>query len=215
MTGGVEPRLTPLPAVEWTEQERMLLRGGLERADRYLSGEPDAPPIPPILGLLARHPRVGGAWLTFSGALLDGASLTERDRELLILRVGHRTASRYLSLQHTGMGEAAGLTREEVRALGSGSETHEWCDRDRTLIRAADELVDHHVLTDATWLGLSASLDERQLLEVLFLVGSYVCLGMVLNSVGLEEGTTVPPAETIGPETGTIHLEARIHDTKE
>jgi 4-carboxymuconolactone decarboxylase len=208
MTRHVEPRLRPLPAVEWTEQERGLLRGGLARADHYLSGEPDSLPIPPILGLLARHPRVGGAWLAFSGALIDRASLTERDRELLILRVGHRTSCRYLSMQHSDMGRAAGLTPDEVRALGGASETHGWCDRDRTLIGAADELVDHHVLTDATWLGLSAALDEQQLLELLFVVGSYVCLAMVLNSAGLETAST-------DLEAGTTDVEVGSHETKE
>jgi 4-carboxymuconolactone decarboxylase len=189
MTGRVEPRLRPLPAVEWTERERALLRGGLERADHYLSGEADAPPIPPVLGLLARHPRVGGAWLSFSGTLMDCAALTGRDRELLILRVGHRTGSRYLTSQHVALALAAGLAPEEVRCLHGGSDPHEWSDRDRALIRAADELVDHHVLTDATWHALSAAFDEQQLLEVLFVVGSYVCLAMVLNSVRLEAGT--------------------------
>jgi hypothetical protein len=56
------------------------------------------------------------------------------------------------------------------------------------LISAADELLDGHTVTDATWLGLRASFDDQQLLEVLFLVGSYVCLSMVLNSVELESG---------------------------
>jgi alkylhydroperoxidase family enzyme len=189
MTHGIAPRLGPLSTVEWTEQQRVLLRGHLARADRYLSGDPDSPPIPPILGLLARHPHVGAAWLEFSGALIDGGSLSERDRELLVLRVGHRTRSGYLLSQHTAMGEAAGLAPEEIRALDGGRHGHGWGDRDRALIRATDELVDQHVLTDATWLDLSKSFDDQQLLELLFVVGSYVCLAMVLNSVGLETGT--------------------------
>jgi 4-carboxymuconolactone decarboxylase len=190
MSHGVEPRLGPLPASEWTEHERSLLRGHLARADQYLSGEPDAPPIPPILGLLARHPRVGGAWLAFSGALMDEGSLAERDRELLILRVGHRTRSRYLWPQHVVLGETAGLTPDEIRALGGRSETYAWDDRDRCLICAVDELVDHQMVTDATWLLLGIAFDEQQLLELLFVVGSYVCLAMVLNSVGVESGTS-------------------------
>jgi 4-carboxymuconolactone decarboxylase len=215
MSGNVGPRLRPLPAAEWTEQERVLLRGRLERADHYLSGEPDAPPIPPILGLLARHPRVGGSWLAFSGTLMDRASLTERDRELLILRVGHRTGSRYLSLQHVNLGLAAGLTPQEVHALGGGSETHDWCDRDRTLIRAADELVDRHVLSDATWLGLSAAFDEQQLLELLFVIGSYVCLAMVLNSVGLETGTVELEADVDAEATESGAGTPEPKETKE
>ncbi len=158
---------------------------------------------------------MGGAWLAFSGTLMDRASLTERDRELLILRVGYRTRSQYLSSQHIGLAEAAGLAPEEIRALGGGSEAHGWCDQDRTLIRAADELVDHHLLADTTWLALSASFDEQQLLEVLFVVGSYVCLAMVLNSVGLEAGTTDVKTAAADLETEATDHTAGTEDTKE
>ena len=56
MTRPAAPRLGPLPATEWSPEDRELLRGSLARADRYLSGDVDAPPMPPILGLFARHP---------------------------------------------------------------------------------------------------------------------------------------------------------------
>jgi alkylhydroperoxidase family enzyme len=186
MTSRAQPRIAPLPAAEWAEPERALLRGSLSRADRYLSGDPDGPPIPPILGLLARHPRIGGPWLSFSGALIDGGTLADRDRELLILRVGHLTDCRYLSTQHQSMGAAAGLGPEDLRALSESAATHHWNERDRHLISAAGELLDEHALSEPTWLGLCESFDEQQVLEILFLIGSYACLGMVLNSVGLE-----------------------------
>jgi AhpD family alkylhydroperoxidase len=201
----------PLPVSEWTEEDRELLRGNLPRADRYLSGEADAPPMPAILGLFARHSRVGAPWLAFSGTLLDDGALDPRDRELLILRVGHRTGCRYQWAQHVGMAETAGLTLEQIAAVAAGAATDAaavWTDRDRDLLRAVDQLVDDHVIDDATWARLVTHLDERQLLELTFVVGSYVCLAMVLNSVGLEpaalpdpdgakNGRTVPDAAPI------------------
>ena len=185
MTQDPQPRLPPLSTAEWVDQQRALLRGNLARADRYLSAEPDAPPIPPILGLFARHPHIGGAWLAFSGALIENGSLPERDRELLILRVGHRTNSGYLLSQHRPMAEKAGLGNDKLEALHDEPSAFQWSDRDLHLIRAADELIDGYTVTDGTWVALTASFNEQQLLEVLFLVGSYVCLSMVLNSVEL------------------------------
>jgi AhpD family alkylhydroperoxidase len=196
------PRLKPLPAAEWTAEDRELLRGGLARADRYLSGDADAPPMPPILGLFARHPRVGGPWLAFSGALLDGGTLDPRDRELLILRVGWRTQCRYQWAQHVGIGQAAGLTPQQIAAVPDGAQSGVWTDRQRDLLSAADQLLDDHVIDDGTWERLAAHLDERQLLELTFVVGSYACLAMVLNSTGLE-----PPA---GPDN---HYEEADHAT--
>ncbi|OHV65034.1 alkylhydroperoxidase [Pseudofrankia sp. BMG5.36] len=193
----------PLPVSEWTEEDRELLRGNLARADRYLSGEADAPPMPPILGLFARHSRLGAPWLAFSGKLLDDGALDPRDRELLILRVGHRTGCRYQWAQHVGMAQAAGLTLEQIAAVAAAAvaagsvadagAADAWTDRDRDLLRAVDQLVDDHVIDDATWARLATHLDERQLLELTFVVGSYVCLAMVLNSVGLEPAVLPDP----------------------
>lgn len=194
MTPAAAPRMRPLPIAEWAEEERELLRGNMARADRYLTGAADAPPVPSILGLFARHPRLGAPWLAFSGTLLDDGTLDPRDRELLILRVGHRTGCRYQWAQHAGMAKAAGLRPEQIAALRDGAEAGNWSERDRDVLLAADQLVDAHTIDDALWERLAGRFDERQLLELLFVVGSYVCLAMVLNSVGLEPSS--------GPDLG-------------
>lgn len=207
MTPAAAPRMRPLPIAEWAEEERELLRGNMARADRYLTGAADAPPVPSILGLFARHPRLSAPWLAFSGTLLDDGTLDPRDRELLILRVGHRTGCRYQWAQHVGMARAAGLEPEQIAALRDGADTGTWSERDRDILLAADQLVDGHTIDDALWERLAGRFDERRLLELLFVVGSYVCLAMVLNSVGLEPsngsdpdagqapGPSGPPAE--------------------
>jgi alkylhydroperoxidase family enzyme len=176
----------------WTPEDRELLRGGLARADRYLSGDADAPPMPAILGLLARHPRIGGPWLAFSGTLLDAGTLRPDDRELLILRVAWRTSCQYEWAQHVGIGQAAGLSPEQIAAVADDPGSGTWTGYQRDLLLAVDQLLDDHVIDDGTWERLAAHLDERQLLELTFVIGSYACLAMVLNSAGLE-----PPA---GPD---------------
>lgn len=182
---GPPPRLAPLPPEEWTDDQRALLRGNLARADRYLSGDPDAPPVPAVLGLFARHPRITGPWLAFSGTLLDHGLLAPRDRELLVLRVAWRTGSTYEWTQHAGMARTAGLTAEQVAAVRSGPGSGVWDDRDGALLRAADALVERHVVDDDTWTELARHFDEDELLEVLFVVGSYLCLALVLNTAGV------------------------------
>jgi 4-carboxymuconolactone decarboxylase len=176
-------RLEPL-AVDAIDPEA--LRGRLPAADRYLTGAPDAPPLPGILGLLAHHPTLGGDWLAFSAGLLDEPVLDPRDRELLVLRVASRTHCRYEWAQHARMGRAAGLSTEQIAALAETLADGGWDDGDLDLIRAADQLIDEHRVDDVTWLRLAARFDERQLLELLFVVGSYLCLALVLNSAGLE-----------------------------
>lgn len=186
MTAPTPPRLAPLTAETMAEEGRALLRGHLAAADRYLTGEPDAPPMPGILGLLGHHPRLAANWLALSGGILDDPVLDPRDRELLILRVGWRTQCRYEWAQHTRMARTAGLSEEEVTAVAGDPSAALWGDRDRDLLVAVDQMIDGHRVEDATWERLADQFDERQLLEILFVVGSYLCLALVLNSVGLE-----------------------------
>jgi AhpD family alkylhydroperoxidase len=196
------PRLAPLTAEGWDGAARALLRGRLAVADRYLSGRPDVPPMPGILGLLGHHPELAANWLAFSGVLLDDPTLDPRDRELLILRVAWRTQCRYEWAQHARMALDAGLTTEQVAAAAGPGDAACWDDDQRDLVRAADQMVAAHRIDDGTWQRLAARFDERALLEVLFVIGSYLCLALVLNSAGLEpdsgtdgNGATLPGLE--------------------
>ncbi len=200
MNRSTPPRLLPLTAESMAEERREMLRGHLAVADRYLTGEPDAPPLPGILGLLGHHPRLGANWLALNGGLLDDPVLDPRLRELLILRVGWRTRCRYEWAQHARMARAAGVTEEEVAAVASDPVGETWGDLDRDLLCAVDQMIDGHCVEDATWGRLTGHFDERQLLEMLFVVGTYLCLALVLNSVGLEPD--------VGPGDRRDHLGA-------
>jgi AhpD family alkylhydroperoxidase len=190
------PRLTPLRAPELTDGTREMLRGNLAVADRYLTGRPDAPPLPAILGLLGHHPRLAAHWLALSGGMLDDPVLAPRDRELLILRVAWRTDCRYEWAQHARMGRAAGLTAEEVAAVAGALDAAPWTADDRDLLAAADQMVAARRVDDPTWKRLADRFDERELVELLFVVGTYLCLALVLNSAGLEpEPEPQPPQD--------------------
>lgn len=186
MTHDTAPRLAPLTADGWTAEGRALLSGRLAVADRYLTGRSDAPPMPAILGLLGHHPRLAANWLALSGGLIEDPLLDPRDRELLVLRVGWRTQCRYEWAQHVRMAQRAGLSAEQVAAVAGPMDGTVWSDQDCDLLAAADQIIDAHRVDDATWRRLAARFDEAALLEVLFVVGSYLCLAVVLNSAGLE-----------------------------
>ena len=176
-------RVPPLARGDIGDDVVERLRASFPRADKFFT-EPDAPPMPPVLGLLARHPGLAGPWLAFSGALLDGGVLDARTRELLILATAHRTGATYIWDEHQAMAATAGVTADEVGAIAAG--THRaWAPTDAALLHVVDDLVAGHTVTDETWAELAGHLDEQSLLEVLFVVGTYTCLAMVLNSTEL------------------------------
>jgi alkylhydroperoxidase family enzyme len=78
------------------------------------------------------------------------------------------------------------ITPAEIEAIGDGGDPEHWAPLEADLLLATDQLIDDHRIDDETWARLSTHLDERQLVELVFVVGTYTCLAMAFNSFGLE-----------------------------
>jgi 4-carboxymuconolactone decarboxylase len=195
MTPPTEPRLAPLPFAAWDEETRVTLLQYLRRPELYLSGAPDAPPMPTVLEMFAHHLPLSVSWLPFTEMLAGAdAKLSVEYRELLILRVAWRTRSGYEWAQHNRMGAEAGLTAPQLEAIAEGPAAAVWTPLERTLLTAVDEMIDDHAVGDATWASLASHFEPAEIFELLFVVGGYLCLAAVLNSIGLQAG--LPDRET-------------------
>ena len=117
-------------------------------------------------------------------------SLTARDREILILRIGWLCNSEYEWAQHVRLGKAIGLTDDDIRRICAGPTAEGLSELDRLLLCAADELRGDAMIGDATWKGLSKTYTQQQMMDVVFTVGQYNLVSMALNSFGvqLDEG---------------------------
>jgi alkylhydroperoxidase family enzyme len=89
------------------------------------------------------------------------------------------------------IGRSAGLGDEEIRRIAEGPDAG-WDARDRALLQACDELHAHSGVSDATWTALSSHYDTKQLLDVLFTIGQYTLVSMVLNSLGVQPEPGLP-----------------------
>ncbi len=129
------------------------------------------------------------------------ARLAPELRELLILRVAWRTRSGYEWMQHSRMGVDAGLSPAQVEAAMVGPSSPVWTQLERALVAAADELIDVQRVADPTWSVLAAHLEPAELFEVLFVVGGYLCLAGVLNSIGVQGTLPGAPGGSAGHDT--------------
>jgi alkylhydroperoxidase family enzyme len=189
VTATAGPRLAPLPEDRWDDDVRAALQAGFgkEATDRFLADGPDAVPVPNALSTLLHHPGLAGPFLAFNRVLLFTPSLAPRLRELMVLRVAVRTRSTYEWVQHVRLAQGCGVTEAEIDAIarGAGADAT-WSPLEADLLAATDELIDRFRIDDRTWARLAEHLDERQLVEVVFVVGTYTCLAMAFNSFGLE-----------------------------
>jgi 4-carboxymuconolactone decarboxylase len=140
--------------------------------------------IAAVYRTFARHPKLYVPRQILSEYIRTKSTLSPRVRELLILRIGWRCQSAYEWAAHAPAGRRAGLTDDQIRMLArSGYEG--WSAADAAVVRAADELFDDDVISDATWKALDDQFDERQLLDVLITTGGYRMVSMVLNTFGV------------------------------
>jgi AhpD family alkylhydroperoxidase len=188
VSGTAPPRLAPIPPREWGEEARAALAGAYsdDVAARLLSTDPGSTPMPNALSTLMHHPALAGPFLTFNNVLLQTPALDPRVRELLVLRVAWRTRSRYEWVQHLRLAPRVGITPEEIAAVAAGADAGSWTPHEADLLAAADQLIDGYRVEDDTWGRLAERLDERQLVELVFVVGTYTALAMAFKSFGLQ-----------------------------
>ena len=170
-------RVPPLPADQWDDAVNSALAVMLPEERRNPEQASN------ILSTFVNHPDLTKAFLRFNVHLLFSSTLPPRLRELAILRVAHRTDSRYEWMQHVKLGMREGLTEEEIAAVQRGEAADAF---DRTILAATDELLDTYELSDATWSALGERLDERQRMDFVFTVGCYVTVSMALKTFGVE-----------------------------
>ncbi|MGZ4702477.1 MAG: carboxymuconolactone decarboxylase family protein [Ilumatobacteraceae bacterium] len=181
----------------WDDDARSALSGAFPATvvSLLLASGPDAMPMPNVLATLVRHPNLTGPFMAYNSVLLTSKVLQPRLRELIVLRVAWLTGSSYEWAQHVRTAKRAGISEDEVLHIPQGASAESWTPLERDLLAATDQLIESHIVDDIIWDRLSAELDERQLIEILFIVGTYAALAMVFNSVGLQldDGLDEPP----------------------
>jgi len=178
-------RIEPLTSDRWPLEMSDALKAMRPPKPRYDLTSEGRPKGLNILGTLAHHPALARAFCTLNGHLLRATTLTERQRELVIIRVAVVCRSSYEWAQHIPMARDAGITDLEIECIVSGPDSPSWNDIDASLVRAVDELSEIGANTDETWSVLSARLTAQQILDVIFTTGAYTTVAWMVESLGI------------------------------
>ena len=149
-----------------------------------------------IFRTMARLPRALTAFLSWGSYVLSRRnSLPPRTRELAILRTGYQCGAGYEWTQHVPIGRDGGLSDSEIERIKAGPNAPGWSPLDAAILRASDELVADHFVTTTTWDALS-ELGDTGRADLVFTVGQYTQVSMILNSFGvqLDAGQQLDPA---------------------
>jgi alkylhydroperoxidase family enzyme len=136
---------------------------------------------------LMRHKDLFLRWGLFANQVFVRSMIPPREKEIIISRTAWLCQSEYEWQHHIAGAKRAGIFSDElIDRIKEGPDAEGWDPVDATLIRAVDELYTNNFISDSTWNVLSERYNTHQLIEILFIVGYYNLLALVLNSLGVQ-----------------------------
>jgi len=134
-------------------------------------------PFPPLL----RYPQFGIPALIFLRSLDTHAMLDKAVREIAILTVGGTFDARFELYAHEIMAAAFGISPEVIATLSAGSRPHGLTLQQAIAHDIARSLVTGHIVPESTYRHAVNLLGHDGVAELLFLIGGYSLIAMILN----------------------------------
>lgn len=134
-------------------------------------------PFPAML----HFPHFGVPALKFLAAIGTEARLPGTVRETAILTVGAHFNARYEIYAHEIMGKAAGLSTSQIATLAAGERPIDLRAEEAIAHDVANALTRGHIVPASTYAHAVALLGEDGVGELVFLIGGYCLIALVLN----------------------------------
>jgi 4-carboxymuconolactone decarboxylase len=164
------PRLEPVPLEQLDPKSRELYdkaRGHLDRIN--------------VIQTMLAHPDLLRRWMPFFSHCLHKCTLSLRDREIVILRIGRLCGAGYEWAQHRPIGLERGLSEADVAAIADGT-----LKDGALLVEAVDQLHRTSMIDDDLWERLRAAYSLEQILDLIFITGQYRMVSAVLNTLAVQ-----------------------------
>lgn len=144
---------------------------------------------------LARNDDLAGRMRPLGAGILGrGATIPPLLREIVIHRTCAVTGNEYeWGVHAAAFGVPLGLTDEQLRSTVHGSFSDEcWDEQQACAFRVAEELHSTSAISDELWAQLSASFDERQIIELIATVGWYHVIAYICNGLRVQAEDWAP-----------------------
>jgi 4-carboxymuconolactone decarboxylase len=155
-----------------------------QREDGALIG-----PFSPLL----HFPELGKPSWGLIKQLIASATLPKAAREVAVLLTGARLNSRYEIYSHEHVAEQSGLSTAKVATLSAGERPSDLDEQESAAFDVTAALLRGNQLPETTYRRALRAFGDKQLAELVFLIGGYVLISLLLNAYdisvpGREEG---------------------------
>lgn len=157
-------------------------RGLMFRVLSKVSAWCGRPQLPNVFPVMNTNRRIFWAWLFFASRLMPFGRLPAATREKIILRVAWNCRSRYEWAQHLQLAQQVGVPDAEILQVSQPVEriAEPYL---AALMAACDSLCAKEAITDEVWAVLAQAHSEKELVEILVLVGHYeMVAGVLINA---------------------------------
>lgn len=144
-------------------------------------------------------PEVRAGLTALSGALLRDGALPPTLREMIIVRVGYRTANHYEVDQHGSLAERVGVPREKLQALACVDPAG-LSDNEHAVIAFVDALLTEHAPSDAVLQAVRSRFTDGEVLEMVFVTGTWWTMSRLLATAGIPSDTRKIGEQGVVPE---------------
>ena len=143
-----------------------------------------------VYKLLLHSPALAESWFQHNNAVRWKTQLDGRLREMVIIRIGHLLRVPYIVRQHVpNLAIPEGLTLEECGDLVDWEASQRFTPRDRAVLAYADSMTRDIDVTDNIFDALKPFFDERQIVELTVLIGTYNMHARVMCALQVDPQT--------------------------
>ena len=140
-----------------------------------------------IYRMLLNSPPLAESWFNHSNTVRWKTALDGRLREIIIIRMGHLARCDYVLRQHVpSLALADGLSVEECDALADWRASGFFSERERAALAYADVMTRDIAVPDAIFAEVKRHFDNRQIVELTVLIGTYNMNARVLVALDLD-----------------------------
>lgn len=149
-----------------------------------------------ILMTLALNPELIQAWMPITRYTFNESQLEFSDIELICLRTTWLCKADYEFTHHAKLALTRGLSQEQVDSTPIGPKSGVYNHRQKSLLRAVDQLVLAKEIDDLLWVTLEQFYSEQQLMDIIVTCGNYNTISLVQKNlrIQLEAGFPYHPA---------------------
>ncbi|HSC15375.1 MAG TPA: carboxymuconolactone decarboxylase family protein [Gammaproteobacteria bacterium] len=165
-------RFPPLKWAQMNEQQKTMMR-------HVLDGPRTAPNGP--FNVMLRAPAMGDFAQELGAQVRFNSSLPAQLREMAILMAARHWTAHYEWNAHKAAALNAGLRPDIVAAIAAGERPNSMQPNEAALHRFCSELLETKRVGDDTFAAMKAAFGEQGMTEVIFTLGYYSMVSMLLN----------------------------------